>query len=116
MTNRLESFRTYREKMNQRIFDIDHRGIKRFFNLDTAAYRDQALDGKTKELLGLVASTVLRCNDCIDYHIQQCIDAGWTAEELYDALNVALVVGGSIVIPHFRHAIESIDLYQQEMG
>lgn len=114
MTSRLESFRAYREKMNQRIDDIDHRGIKRFFNLDTNAYRDQALDGKTKELLGLVASAVLRCDDCIDYHIQQCIDAGWADEELYDALNVALIVGGSIVIPHFRHAVETIDLYREE--
>jgi len=114
MSNRLETFRAYRKKMNKRIFEIDHRGIKRFFNLDTAAYRDQALEGKTKELLGLVASTVLRCDDCIDYHIQQCIDAGWTDGELFDALNVALVVGGSIVIPHFRHAVETIDLYHQE--
>lgn len=114
MSNRLDSFRAYREKMNQRISNIDHRGIKRFFNLDTAAYRDGTLDGKTKELLGLVASTVLRCNDCIDYHIQQCIDAGWRDDELFDALNVALVVGGSIVIPHFRHAVETIDLYRDE--
>jgi AhpD family alkylhydroperoxidase len=96
--------------MNERIAHIDHLGIKRFFNLDTAAYREGALDAKTKELLGLVASTVLRCNDCIDYHLIQCIDAGWTDDELYDALNVALIVGGSIVIPHLRHAVESIDL------
>ena len=116
MSNRLESFRAYREKMNQRILNIDHRGIKRFFNLDTAAYHDGTLDGKTKELLGLVASAVLRCNDCIDYHIQQCIDAGWSDGELFDALNVALVVGGSIVIPHFRHAVETIDLYREERG
>jgi AhpD family alkylhydroperoxidase len=110
MTNRLEDFESYRARMNERIFEIDHLGIKRFFNLDTAAYRDGPLDGRTKELLGLVASTVLRCNDCIDYHILQCIEAGWSDEELYDALNVALVVGGSIVIPHLRHAVETIDL------
>ena len=114
MTNRLEDFRAYRQKMNQRIMEIDHLGIKRFFNLDTAAYRDDALPTETKELLGLVASTVLRCNDCIDYHLQQCVAAGWTDEELYDALNVSLVVGGSIVIPHLRHAVETIDLLRQE--
>jgi AhpD family alkylhydroperoxidase len=114
MTNRLEEFIGYRNRMNERISQIDHLGIKRFFNLDTAAYRDGALDNKTKELLGLVASSVLRCNDCIDYHILQCIQAGWSDDELYDALNVALVVGGSIVIPHLRHAIETIDLARQE--
>jgi len=102
--------------MNARIFEIDQREIKRFFNLDRAAYRDGALDAKTKELLGLVASTVLRCNDCIDYHLDQCVKAGWTDEKLYEALNVALVVGGSIVIPHLRHAVETIDLLRAEEG
>jgi AhpD family alkylhydroperoxidase len=110
MSNRLEAFQSYRTRMNTRIAEIDHLGIKRFFNLDTAAYKEGPLDTKTKELLGLVASAVLRCNDCIDYHILQCIELGWTDEELYDALNVALVVGGSIVIPHLRHAVETIDL------
>jgi AhpD family alkylhydroperoxidase len=110
MANRMDEFNAYRTRMNERIAEVDHLGIKRFFNLDTAAYREGPLDAKTKELLGLVASTVLRCNDCIDYHIIQCIEAGWSDEELFDALNVALVVGGSIVIPHLRHAVESIDL------
>lgn len=114
MTTRLDEFRAYRDKMNERILGAEHLGIKRFFNLDTAAYRDDALDVKTKELLGLVASAVLRCNDCIDYHLIQCVEAGWTDEELYDALNVALVVGGSIVIPHLRHAFETIDLLRAE--
>jgi len=112
--SRLDEFRSYRDKMNDRIFEIDHLGIKRFFNLDSAAYREGALDPRTKELLGLVASTVLRCNDCIDYHLIQCIEAGWSDEELYDALNVGLVVGGSIVIPHLRHAVETIDLLRAE--
>lgn len=110
MTSRLDEFQSYRSRMNTRIAEIDHLGIKRFYNLDTNAYNDAALTGKTKELLGLVASIVLRCNDCIDYHIVQCVEAGWTDEELYDAFNVALVVGGSIVIPHLRHAVETLDL------
>jgi AhpD family alkylhydroperoxidase len=110
MSNRLQDFETYRLKMNERIMELEHLGIKRFFNLDTAAYRDGALDARTKELLGLVASAVLRCNDCIDYHLIQCVEAGFTNDELADALNVALVVGGSIVIPHLRHAMETIDL------
>ena len=112
MADRLEQFEDYRHKMNARIDQIDHLGIKRFFNLDTKAYEDGSLDARTKELLGLVASLVMRCNDCIDYHIIQCVDAGWSDEELYDAFNVALIVGGSIVIPHLRHAVESLDMYR----
>ena len=110
----IKEFRSYRERMNERIYSSEHLGIKRFFNLDTAAYRDGALDGKTKELLGLVASAVLRCNDCIDYHLDQCVDVGFSDEELHDALNVALVVGGSIVIPHLRHAFDTIDQLRAE--
>ena len=114
MSNRIDEFNQYRSRMNGRILETDHLGIKRFFNLDTAAYQDGALDGKTKELLGLVASTVLRCNDCIDYHLIQCVNAGWSDPELYDALNVSLLIGGSIVIPHLRHAVETIDILREE--
>lgn len=114
MGTRIDEFTAYRERMNDRILKIDHLGIKRFFGLDSAAYREGVLDSRTKELLGLVASTVLRCNDCIDYHLIQCIDAGWKDEELYDALNVSLIVGGSIVIPHLRHAVETIDLVRAQ--
>ncbi len=110
MANRLDAFQEYRQRMNERIFEADHIGIKRFFNLDTNAYQDGALDARTKELLGLTASLVLRCNDCIDYHVVQCIKAGWSDVELFDALNVGLVIGGSIVIPHLRHAVETLDL------
>lgn len=114
---RLDRFDAYRTRMNERILEEgNHLGIKRFFNLDTAAYRDGALSGRTKELLGLVASAVLRCNDCIDYHLEQCADAGFSDAELEDALSVALVVGGSIVIPHLRHAIETIDLIREREG
>ena len=109
--SRLDAFDAYRARMNRRILDeTSHVGIKRFFALDTAAYRDGALDSRTKELLGLVASAVLRCNDCIDHHLGQCVEAGYSDAELDDALNVALVVGGSIVIPHLRHAVETVDL------
>src|SRR5947209_20118398 len=104
----LDHFRDYRTRMNERILSTDHLGIKRFFNLDTAAYNDGPLPGKTKEMLGLVASTVLRCNECIDYHILECVKAGWTDEEIIDGLNVALIVCGSIVGPQLRLAIHSL--------
>ena len=112
--NRLDAFRKQRTTMNEKILDLDHLGIKRFFNLDTNTYKDGALPMETKELLGLVASAVLRCNDCIDYHLEQCAEAGFTKEEIIDALNVALVVGGSIVIPHLRHAVETLELLEKE--
>jgi AhpD family alkylhydroperoxidase len=112
--DRLEEFRKYRERMNAKILGSEHLGIKRFFALDTQAYADGALPGKTKELLGLAASAVLRCNDCIDYHLVQCVEAGYSDDELQDALNVALVVGGSIVIPHLRHAFETLEILRHE--
>lgn len=114
--DRLFEFEDYRRKMNERILQIDHLGIKRFMKLDSSAYNDGALPARTKELLGLVASMVLRCNDCIDYHVIQCVNAGWSDEELVDGLNIALIVGGSIVIPHLRHAIETLDLYRQRQN
>ncbi len=114
MCDRLEEFRRRREAQNERVLGAGHLGIRRFFALDTQAYHDAALPGRTKELLGLVASAVLRCNDCIDYHLIQCVRAGYTDEELHDALNVALVVSGSILIPHLRHAFETIDMLRTE--
>lgn len=109
--NRLDRFEAFRTRMNRRILEEkDHLGTKRFFALDAAAYRDGALPGATKELLGLVASMVLRCNDCVDYHLIQCVEAGFTDEELDEAMHVALIVGGSIVIPHLRHAVDTIDM------
>jgi AhpD family alkylhydroperoxidase len=113
MPSRRQQFQAYRKTMSQKILSGGHLGIRRFFNLDTAAYRDGALLGKTKELLGLVASVVLRCDDCIDYHLIQCAEAGYSDAELQDALNVALIVGGSIVIPHLRHAYETIELLRE---
>jgi AhpD family alkylhydroperoxidase len=105
----LEEFRRYREKMNQRILSAGNLGIKRFFALDSRAYEKGALDAKTKEMMGLVASTVLRCNDCITYHVVRCVQEGVSDEELFEALNVALVVGGSITIPHVRRAVDTFD-------
>jgi len=110
----LEALRRYRERMNERILSAKNLGIKRFFALDTQAYEKGALDVKTKELLGLVASTVLRCNDCITYHVIRCVQEGVSDEEFFEALNVALVVGGSITIPHLRRAVEILDQCRQK--
>jgi AhpD family alkylhydroperoxidase len=107
--NKLNEFRKYREKMNEKILGSDHLGIKRFFNLDTQAYADGALDAKTKEMLGLVASMVLRCDDCISYHIIRCAEEKVNRAEMIEVFNVALIVGGSIVIPHMRRAFETMD-------
>lgn len=112
--NRLEQFREERKVQNEKVMDLDHLGIKRFFNMDTNTYRDGALPTQTKELLGLVASAVLRCNDCIDYHLEQCAKSGSTKAEIVDALNVALIVGGSIFIPHLRHATETLETLEKE--
>lgn len=109
MTTHIEDFEAHRAEMNAKILAAGHLGIKRFFSLDTTCYRDGALDARTKELLGLVASCVLRCDDCIDYHLIQCVRLGLTDEELHEALNVALVVGGSIFVPHLRHAFSTIE-------
>jgi AhpD family alkylhydroperoxidase len=105
----LEEFRRYRERMNTRILSAKNLGIKRFFALDTRAYEEGALDTKTKELLGLVASTVLRCNDCIAYHVIRCVQEGVSDTEFFEAMNVALIVGGSITIPHLRRAADILD-------
>ena len=105
----MDEFDRYRAAMNEKLLGSNHLGIKRFFALDTQAYEDGALDKRTKELMGLVASTVLRCDDCIEYHLKQCVAIGINREEFLDAFNVALVVGGSITIPHLRRAIEQVD-------
>src|ERR1700747_1419020 len=104
MKDTLSEFNKFRSEMNEEIHASDHLAMNRFFALDPQAYQVGALSGKTKELLGLVASAVLRCDDCITYHLVQCGEAGWKRDEVIDALNVALIVGGSIVIPHLRRA------------
>ena len=109
MGSRVDEFNEFRSTMNKRILDIDNRAIKRFFGVDTLTYEPGALDAKTKEMLGLVASMVLRCDDCISYHIQQCRNEGVSNEEMMDIFSVALVVGGSIVIPHLRRGVAFLD-------
>lgn len=116
MTTRLDEFRQFREKMNARILELNHLGINRFFSLDTKAYEAGATDVKTKELAGLSASLVLRCDDCIAYHVIRSRQVGASEAEIIDILNVGLIVGGSIVIPHLRRAIALMDeLREAEM-
>lgn len=112
----IEEFRHYRERMNKRILSAGNLGIKRFFALDTRAYEKGALSVKTKELLGLVASTVLRCNDCITYHVIRCVQEGVSDEEFLEALNVGLIVGGSITIPHIRRAVDVLDKCREKQS
>jgi AhpD family alkylhydroperoxidase len=107
--DRIAEFTEFRKRMNERILAEDNQVVRRFFALDSQTYRPGALDGKTKELLGLVASLVLRCDDCISYHVAQCRQAGATREELFETFSVGLVVGGSIVIPHLRRAVDFLD-------
>ncbi len=106
MKNQVEEFNEYRQKMNDKILGDNNKIIKRIFNLDTNAYAPGALDVKTKELLGLVASAVLRCDDCIKYHLETSYKEGLSKEEVMEALSIATLVGGTIVIPHLRRAYE----------
>jgi len=104
--SKVTAFNEYRSKMNDKILGENNKVINRFFNLDTNTYKDGALSTKTKEMLGLVASMVLRCDDCIKYHIEKCYDLGVSKEEVFEIYSVANVVGGSICIPHMRRAVE----------
>lgn len=112
MSEKIKTFRNYREKMNNKILEKDNLVIKRIFNLDTNAYREGALDTGSKELIGLCTSLVLRCDDCVKYHLDQCYELGISTEELMEAMSIANLVGGSIVIPHLRKAVEYWDLLQ----
>lgn len=110
MSDRVQQFVSFRQRMNERILGIDNQVTKRFFALDRQCYGgDGHLDVRTKEMLGLVASLVLRCDDCVSYHLAQCRQAGLSFEEIYEAMSVGLVVGGSIVIPHLRRAVDFLD-------
>jgi AhpD family alkylhydroperoxidase len=113
MSNLVQDFNDYRSKMNEKIFAQKNLTLNRFFNLDMHAYEDGALDKKTKELLGLVASMVLRCDDCIKYHLGKCHELGISTEEVFEVFAVANLVGGSICIPHTRRAVEFWEALQE---
>jgi len=114
--DRVQAFTEFRQRMNERILGHDNQVVRRFFALDTQTYKPGALDEKTKELLGLVASMVLRCDDCIAYHVAQCKQAGVTRDEFFECFSVGLVVGGSIVIPHLRRAVDFLDQLEEGGG
>jgi len=112
MSELINEFNAYRSKMNEAILADNNKIIKRIFNLDTNAFAEGALDKKTKELLGLVASTVLRCDDCVKYHLEACYNEGLSKEQVVEALGISTLVGGTIVIPHLRKAYEYWDLLE----
>lgn len=116
MSSRLAEFRKFRERMNERIRAAGHLGVNRFFTLDGNAYEPGALDTRSKEIAGLAASMVLRCDDCIAYHVIRCKEEGLTDAQMFEVFNVALIVGGSIVIPHLRRAVELLDEVNSESG
>jgi AhpD family alkylhydroperoxidase len=104
--NLVEQFNSYRTKMNEEILEADNLILKRIFNLDTNAYAEGVLDVKSKELIGLTCSLVLRCDDCVKYHLGKCKEVGFTTKEVHEAMGVATLIGGTIVIPHLRRAFE----------
>ena len=110
---RIEDFQEFRTRMNERILAADHRAIKRFYSVDTLTFEAGALDRRTKELLGLCASLVLRCDDCVTYHLLQCKELGLSDAEIYDTCSVALTVGGSIVVPHLRRAAAVLEEWNE---
>jgi len=106
MHEKVTEFREYRARMNEKILAADNKVMKRIYNIDTNTYMDGALSTKTKEMLGLVSSMVLRCDDCVKYHLEKCHEQGVTTDELFEIFSVANLVGGTIVIPHTRRAVE----------
>ncbi|WP_347175223.1 carboxymuconolactone decarboxylase family protein [Polaribacter uvawellassae] len=114
MPNKVEEFNAYRQKMNDKLLSNDNKVIKRIFNLDTNAFTEGHLPVKTKELLGLVASAVLRCDDCIAYHLETAYKNGVTKEEMMETMSIATLVGGTIVIPHLRRAYEFWEALEQK--
>ncbi len=116
MSNPVEEFNAYRSRMNDKLLADNNKLIKRIFNLDTNAYAAGALDVKTKELLGLVASAVLRCDDCVKYHLESSYKEGATKEEVMETLGIATLVGGTIVVPHLRRAYEYWEALESTEG
>ncbi|OIQ21457.1 MAG: carboxymuconolactone decarboxylase family protein [Flavobacterium sp. MedPE-SWcel] len=113
MSNAVEEFNDYRQEMNEKLLADNNKIIKRIFNLDTNAFAEGTLDVKTKELLGLVASTVLRCDDCVKYHLESSHKSGLSKEQIMEALSIATLVGGTIVIPHLRRAYEYWEVLEE---
>lgn len=116
MSNQVKEFNGYRSKMNEKLLADNNKIIKRIFNLDTNAYAAGALDVKTKELLGLVASAVLRCDDCVKYHLESSYNEGASKEEVMETLGIATLVGGTIVVPHLRRAYEYWEELEKQEG
>ena len=114
MADLVKEFNDYRSKMNEKLLADNNKVIKRIFNVDTNAYMEGALDVKTKELLGLVASAVLRCDDCIKYHLETAHKIGVTKEEMMESMGIATLVGGTIVIPHLRRAYEFWEALEEQ--
>ncbi|MCU4166692.1 carboxymuconolactone decarboxylase family protein [Carboxylicivirga caseinilyticus] len=114
MNEKIKEFREYRSAMNEKLLASNNKVIKRIFNIDTNTYMEGALSTKVKEMLGLVSSMVLRCDDCIKYHLEKCYEQGVTTEEMMEIFSVANLVGGTIVIPHTRRAIEYWEILQEE--
>jgi len=114
MIDKVDEFNSYRAKMNDKILSENNKVLKRIFNLDTNAFAEGALDKKTKELLGLVASTVLRCDDCVKYHLEASYKEGISREEVMETLSIGTLIGGTIVIPHLRRAFEYWEALEQE--
>lgn len=116
MNEQVKNFREYREKMNQKILAADNKVMKRIYNIDTNTYMDGALSSNTKEMLGLVSSMVLRCDDCVKYHLEKCHELGVTTDQLFEIFSVANLVGGTIVIPHTRRALEYWEALGENTG
>lgn len=116
MSDKLKEFQEYRSEMNERILGADNKVIKRIFNLDTNAYMDGKLPVKTKEMIGLATSMVLKCDDCVFYHLQKCYELGITKAQIFEVFSIANLVGGTIVIPHLRKAVEFWDMLEEDAG
>ena len=113
MPNKVQEFNDYRQRMNDKLLSNDNKVVKRIFNLDTNAFKEGHLPKKTKELLGLVASAVLRCDDCIQYHLETAYKNGVSKDEMMETMSIATLVGGTIVIPHLRKAYEYWEILEQ---
>lgn len=110
----VQEFNEYRSKMNDKIIGENNKVLKRIFNLDTNAFAEGALDKKTKEIIGLTSSMVLRCDDCVKYHLGKCYEMGFTSEQIYEAFSIANLIGGTIVILHLRRAVEYWEVLEKE--